>query len=990
MPTKSTHIGILAKTLLIVCTVVCVLTLSFVAFSFNLVTTRFQQLETDEARVNLERVVIDVDNSRKKLETLVGDWAPWDDTYTFVQELNREYIEKNLSEESFQTLGLNFMLFFDNSNQLVYSQFFDLDRQKASTPDTGVIYALRAIPNFFRFESPHTKKSGLVLSNSVPVLVAGAPIVTSTYDSPIRGTLVFGRYLDQTKLDQISAQTRLAVEAVPYDQTWKNFFSAPNLPHFTVDNVPHPIAYQGLNDQALRAYTVLNDLRGQPIEVFTITLERKLFQQGLAMWQEHALFLVVLGGVFILALVLLLNRIILRRLTLLSREVGHIALAGRHDLRVTVPNQDEIGTLAIGINEMLSSLQSLQILHEKNEQHLKDIIDSINCGIALVDPQDRRIISINRTGAAICGRLPEEIVGKICHQLICPHEMHCCPVLDNGESVELSERVVLHADGREIPVLKSVSRIEREEKPLLVESFINITELKKMQTELALSEAKYRQFFMEDLTGNFITSDQGILVDCNPAFAEMLGYAYPSELIGGLMQEHYFTPEKRQHLLDRLREKGKLERYEGVLRHRNGKPVYIICNLIGEFDNQGRHERTRGYIFDDTKRVLLEKEIRQAQKLEAIGTMAGGIAHDFNNILAGIMGYTEIVLRDLDEERAPKNCRNLRKILSAGERARGLIKKILTFSRQTDSERQPVSLERALEDVLQLIRVSLPSTIQVKTQVSDPPTVLADPIQIHQVFMNLCTNAGHAMKTEGGTLTITLDALHLDAAFTGRHPELTSGDYARIRIADTGKGIPAHLTECIFDPFFTTKRKGEGTGLGLSMVHGIVNAMHGLITVDSQEGSGSCFTIYLPKIKEEETMLPMKHQAIPTGHEHVVYVDDEGFLVDIGSEILRGLGYRVTGFTDSQEALDFLLGHGPEVDVVISDLTMPRLTGIELAQNLRRLSAPPPVIICTGHNEGLTLNDVARIGIHELLLKPVTVNKLAQVVRAVLDNTSSH
>jgi PAS domain S-box-containing protein len=896
------------------------------AISFNLVTTKFQHLEISEAKINLERVVNDLNNSRKKLETLVGDWAPWDDTYAFVQDLNHDFIEKNLSGESFQTLGLQFMLFFDNSNQLVYSQFFDLTRQQPATPDISVIYALRAIPNFFIFASPQTRKSGLVLSNSVPVLVAGAPIVTSTYDGPIRGTLVFGRYLDQSKLDQISAQTKLAVEAFPYDQQRQDLFAPPNLPRFTVDNVVHPVAYQVLSDQNLRAYTLVNGLRDQPIMIFAVTLERQLFQQGLAMWQEHGLFLLILGIVFILALVLLFNRIILRRLTLLSHEVGHIALAGRHDLRVTVPNQDEIGTLAIGINEMLTSLQSLQILQEKSEQHLKDIIDSINCGIMLVDAEDRRIISINRAGAAMAGQIAEEIVGRRCHQLICPREMHCCPVLDKGESVDLSERSILHADGREIPVLKSVSRIQRDEQSLLVESFINITELKKTQGQLAASEAKYRQFFEEDLTGNFISSHEGILVDCNPAFARMLGYDAPRELIGGLMQEYYFTPQNRLLLLERLLEKGKLERFEGVLRHRNGQPVYIICNLIGEFDDQGRLEHIRGYLFDDTKRVLLEKEIRQAQKLEAIGTMAGGIAHDFNNILAGIMGYAEIVLRDLDGEQAPNSCRNLRNILSAGERARGLIEKMLTFSRQTESERRPVNLGRALEDVLQLIRVSLPSTIRINPQVADAATVKADPIQIHQIFMNLCTNAGHAMKKGGGTLTITLDTLHLDADSAGRYPELVIGDYARIRIADTGKGIPAHLIERIFDPFFTTKRKGEGTGLGLSMVHGIVKAMHGLITVDSQEGCGSCFTIYLPKIDEDETMAPVEHQTIPTGHEHVVYVDDEGFLVDIGSEILRGLGYEVTGFTDSREALDYLLDHSSEVDLVIS-AALPPTTG---------------------------------------------------------------
>nr|WP_321466697.1 CHASE4 domain-containing protein [uncultured Desulfobulbus sp.] len=983
------QLGILAKTLVIVCTLVVVLSLTFLALSFWLVTTKFQGLETEEARLNMERVINELNNSCNRLETLAGDWAPWDDSYTFVQDLNRDFIEKNLGEESFKTLGINFMLFVDDSNQLVYSRFFDLAREAFTPPDTSIIFALRAIPDFFRFATPQTKNSGFLRSHSSPVLVAGAPIVTSTYSGPIRGTLVVGRYLDHSKLEEIGAQTRLSVEALPLPPENRQPLLQTNSQRSSLDQRSFAIASQVLDHQTLRVYTALNDLRDQPMGIVAVNLERKLFQQGLAMWKEHALSLVGLGLMFIFALVLLLDRIILRRLTRLNEEVASIAQAGRHDLRVSRDNQDEIGTLAEGINAMLASLQSLQMIQEKSEHHLQDIIDSVNCGIMLVDAQTREIVSINRAGAKMAGRSPEDILGQVCHRFICPRERNCCPVLDRGETVDLSEREMLHADGHTVPVLKSVSRIERDGRPLLVESFIDITALKAMESELAASEAKYRQFFEEDLTGNFISTREGTLIACNPAFAEIFGYASPADLIGGRMEHFYSSPETRKLLMERLSEKGRLDRFEGMMRQKNGQPVYIVSNLIGEFDDQGHLLRIRGYLFDDTKRMILEKEIRQAQKLEAIGTMAGGIAHDFNNILAGIMGYTEILLRDLNEEQDSKNRRNLRNILSAGERARGLIEKMLTFSRQTEGERRPVNLERILGDVLQLIRVSLPSTIEISSRITDSPTVMADPIQIHQVFMNLCTNAGHAMKAKGGTLTISLDRVELDADFTGRYPALTIGTYAEIRIEDSGKGIPEHLIERIFDPFFTTKGKGEGTGLGLSMVHGIVKAMHGLITVDSTEGKGSCFTIYLPTINEEESMTAVEHQSIPTGHEHVVYVDDEGFLVDIGSEILRGLGYRVTGFTDSQEALDYLLRHVSEVDLVISDMTMPQLTGIELAQSLHHLDGPPPVVICTGHNEGLSQQDVAHIGVRELLLKPVTVHKLAQVVRSVLDEKAS-
>jgi PAS domain S-box-containing protein len=977
--------GILTKTLLLICTLVCTLTLASILVSFNLVTEKFQQLETEEVAVELERVVRKIYHELDTLASSVADWAPWDETHTFVEQLDQAYRDRNLSETGFQTLGLNFMLFFDNDNQLVYSQFYDLERDQFTAPDTSVVFALRAQPDLFHFASTRDKKSGLLLGASTPALIAAAPITTSTYTGPVRGTLVFGRALNRAHVARIGDQTRAEVDMFPYKQTYRNLFATAKTPPFVVAAVAHPIVAQLPDKQTLRGFTLFKDLRGKPAVIFTVTKERKLFLQGLAMWRQHTFSMIALGVVFVLSLVVLLHRTILRRLTSLTGEVMRIADNGNHTCRVRVRGNDEIGELALCINGMLASLQQLQMQQQQNEQYLQEIFDSITCGIMIIDGADRRILSINRAGAALSGRPAEEMVGRICHQFVCPHELRHCPILDKGETLDLSERTLLHADGRQIPVLKSVNRISRQGKELLVESFIDISELKQAQANLAASEAKYRKFYEEDLTGDFITTPEGLLIDCNPAFARMLGYDSPAELIGSSIQKYHFMPQKRPQLLDRLREKGKLQREEGILLHLKGQPVYIISNLIGEFDDRGALTHIRGYVFDDTKRVVLEKEVRQAQKLEAIGTMAGGIAHDFNNILAGIIGYAEIVLRDLDEEQAPKICRNLRHILSAGERGRGLIDKILTFSRRTEGEQRPVNLEQVLEDALQLIRVSLPSTIAIDRHILESPTVFADPIQLHQVFMNLCTNAGHAMKEEGGTLTITLDTCHLDTDFTGRYPELTIGDYSRIQIADTGKGIPEHLLNRIFDPFFTTKKKGEGTGLGLSMVHGIVAAMHGLITVDSNAGSGTCFTIYLPQSKEEEIMTPIAHQPPPIGHEHVVYIDDQDFLVDIGTEILRGLGYRVTGFTNSREALDFVLQYPEEVDLVVSDLTMPDLTGIDLSQALQELPAPPPVIICTGHNDGLNREDVARLGIHELLLKPVTVNTLAQVVRSVLD-----
>jgi len=510
----------------------------------------------------------------------------------------------------------------------------------------------------------------------------------------------------------------------------------------------------------------------------------------------------------------------------------------------------------------------------------------------------------------------------------------------------------------------------------------------RIESEKSLRESEERFKALQDAYfGGIAIHDKGLILDCNQGLSDITGYSV-EELIGmdGLeLIGHDWRPTVMHNMLSDF---SKAYDVEGI--RKNGT-IFPLSLRGKNMPYKGRSVRVTEFRDmtewknAEEERKKLQTQLLQVQKMEAIGTMAGGIAHDFNNILAGIIGYAEIVLRNLSGEQNQENQQYVRNILIAGERARGLIQKILTFSRQTETERRPLRVQRAISEVLQLIRVSLPSTISIEHHFDSQATVLADPIQLHQVFMNLCANAGHEMKEHGGTLTITMDDVFLDTDFTNRYPEITIGKYVRIELADTGKGIHPKLLERIFEPFFTTKKIGEGTGMGLSMVHGIIRDMHGLIIVESQEGRGTRFTIYLPITDEEEVIAAVEPEPIPVGNEHVVYVDDEQFLVEIGSEILRGLGYQVTGFTHSDEALQYLVEHSPEVDVVISDMTMPKLTGLELAHNLHQFDARLPVIICTGHNEGLSQRDIASMGIHAILLKPVTVNKLAVAVRDVLD-----
>ena len=385
--------------------------------------------------------------------------------------------------------------------------------------------------------------------------------------------------------------------------------------------------------------------------------------------------------------------------------------------------------------------------------------------------------------------------------------------------------------------------------------------------------------------------------------------------------------------------------------------------------------------------LRIQAQLQQTQKMEAIGTLAGGIAHDFNNILSAVIGYTEIALTDIGGNSLIE--RNLQQVLKAGYRARDLVKQILTFSRQTDREFKPVHLERILQETHRLLRASLPSTISIFQEIHSKAAAMADPTQIHQVVMNLCTNAAHSMRETGGVLRLSLDDVLVDEPMVESHTELVTGPYMRLTVEDTGHGMGPKLLNRIFDPFFTTKDRGEGTGMGLAVVLGIVKSHGGIITVESEVGKGSIFEILLPAIMCEIDGKDTGTPALPTGFESILFVDDEMALVDLGAQILKRLGYQVTTRTSSIEALELFIQDPGRFDLVISDTTMPNLTGDSLAQKMLSIRPDLPVILCTGYSERMSRDRAAEMGIAAFVLKPIVMSELATTVRQALDESDA-
>ncbi|MFC1862541.1 ATP-binding protein [Thermodesulfobacteriota bacterium] len=510
-------------------------------------------------------------------------------------------------------------------------------------------------------------------------------------------------------------------------------------------------------------------------------------------------------------------------------------------------------------------------------------------------------------------------------------------------------------------------------------------ETKLANEALKKEETKFRILVEESPLGIALVSADGRYKYLNPKFIEIFGYdltdipnsrewfkkAYPdlkyrekiiSELIdfnsqpaGGISFNRVFTT-----------------------RSKDGAEKEILFRVI-------RLETNDWLIFyeDISNKKVMEEQLTQAGKMEAIGTLAGGIAHDFNNILSGIIGYTELSL--MDTEIGPSTQQNLRNVINAGERAKSLVKQILTFSRHSQRELKPLKMKLVIKEALNLVRSTLPTNIMIEQDINSESLIMGDSSEIHQIIMNLCTNAKHAISEIGGTIYVSLNNIEEDEISTTLSNELSCSEYLELKIRDTGKGIDPSYIGRIFDPFFTTKETGKGTGMGLSVVHGIIKRYKGTITVQSIPGKGACFLIFLPVIESDHDEKSAPKEPLKTGSERVLFVDDEGFQVDFGKQLLERIGYKVVTRTSSLEALALFKKHPYEFDLIITDMNMPNLTGVGLSEEVIKIRPDIPIILCTGFSDMITKEQAFQLGIKAFLMKPAAISEFADTIRKVLD-----
>ena len=673
------------------------------------------------------------------------------------------------------------------------------------------------------------------------------------------------------------------------------------------------------------------------------------------------------------------------------RKNGQIGV-GLMSARVLRLNQEDvILSITRDITERKQVEDELRESENKYSQLVESLTDAILVWsgehIIYANPTALKLFRANQAG---------DLIGKRYLDFVHPDDR-----LESVERIKKSKNenwIAPHREHRMITADGQVIHVESTGVPIQCQGqiqhfgiFSDITERKQVEEKLRETENKYRDLADSLPQVIFEVDLNGTLTYINHNAYVLFGYTQEEIAKGFNVLEAFIPEDKERVALDiMLNIQGqKLGRQEYTAVRKDGTrfPVSVHANRVLRGQTA---TGVRGILIDLTATKLAEEEkkrleiqLQQAQKMEAIGALAGGIAHDFNNILSAIIGYTELAMLN---EGAEHCTAELKEALIAANRAKDLVKQILAFSRQTDEDRMPVRVALVAKEAVKFLRATIPATIEIKTRLDEKSgAVLANSVELHQIIMNLCTNAQHAIGEQAGILEVEVKNAEIDLAQKNAVIDLEIGSYVKLSVRDTGYGMGADTIKRIFDPYFTTKEKGVGTGLGLAVVHGIVKKCGGAIRVESELGKGTTFHIYLPKADMTASIKAEQPKTIEGGSERILFVDDEKMLVDIGQQALQRLGYDVVSRTSPIEALELFKAKPDFFDLVITDKTMPGITGDVLAKELMSIRPNLPVIICTGYSQTIDHERAKQIGIKAFVMKPILINEIAAAIRRVLD-----
>ena len=639
---------------------------------------------------------------------------------------------------------------------------------------------------------------------------------------------------------------------------------------------------------------------------------------------------------------------------------------------------------------------------KESEQWFKTTLTSIGDGVITTDMQGC-VTFMNRVAEELTGWPIKDAKGKpiteifhiINEDTLEPVENPVTKVIETGLIIGLANHTLLISrDGRRMPIKDSGAPIvlDDAESVGVVLVFQDDTSARQGERKLRESEDRFRKLFDSAPLPYQSLNEEGLILDVNQTWLDVLGYQ--KDEVQGRFFGDFLHPSWKEHFainFPKFRAVGEVLGVQFEMRRKDGS--FLTVQFDGKIgtDMTGNFIQTHCVFRDISEELRLQKQLkeqedslRQHQKLEAIGTLAGGIAHDFNNILSAIVGFTELSLDEVAGDTMLHD--NLKEVFSASMRARDLVKQILVFSKKGDEVKQVVDTIPLIKDAVSMLRSTIPSNIEIKLDIAAPSLiVLANTTQLHQVLINLVTNGVHAIKNSG-KITISADTISLSKNQPKPAIDLSPGDYAKISVSDTGSGIKKEHLNSIFDPYFSTKTPDKGSGLGLSVVHGIIKSHGGGITVSSEVNVGTIFTLYLPLSSQRQHSLSSQESEKTTrGSEHILVVDDETAIAHIHTRHLNSLGYQVTAMTSSTDALASFRENPGQFDLVITDMTMPKMTGTELSRSIKNIRPDIPIILCTGFSEDIEREQELPSQLDALLMKPVGKNQLIQKIRELLD-----
>jgi len=894
----------------------------------------FSSIEEREARANVERVLNAVSVESARITTLALDYADWDDSYRFVREGNGEFIRKNLSDENFDKLGMNLIMYVDTGGKWVFARCFDLEKKtQAPFPDSLRAVLVHGTP-LLRHRHLESAHAGLLALSEGILLISSVPILTSDYHGPIRGSLLMGRFLNSSEIRRIASITKLSLQFFTLKDARLNVppavFAAGGIPHLRITGAG-----------TLSGFQLLTDVFGRPAVVVRVDTPRTTYRQGV-----RTVFYFVLWFAAFCILTAVLADLFGRKLVAINRK------GEESGMRFRLLFENSLDAIIIGAPDgsILDANPEACRIFGRSADEIRQLGRD-----GLFDPSDHRFVAAQNI-LSTSGRFAGEVTA----------------VRKDGTPFPADISSVVFRDSRGSEQMSSIIR--------------DITGRKEAESELRESRGRY-QAIVEGFEGLIYICDRDMRIEfMSRRLQERIG----RDATGEICHEALFELGDICDWCDGGRVfQGETVQCE-VQNPRDDRWYHVVSSPIAHGDGVISKQSMLTDITESKRaareRAELEAQLRQAQKMEAVGQLAGGVAHDFNNILSAVIGFgtlMEMAMKPDDPNRL-----HLEQILSATNRATQLIHGLLAFSRKQLIDLQPTDLNRVVRDIEKILVRLITEDIELRVLLADHDlTVLLDAGQIDQVLLNLVANARDAMPG-GGELTIATGEGVLPPELHGTFGARPDARYALLTVGDSGSGMDSAIRERIFEPFFTTKEVGKGTGLGLSMVYGIVKQHNGFITVSSEKGHGTAFTIYLPL---SQTRLPATETAESNpidihGTETVLVVEDDPAVRSLNRAILETFGYRVIEAVDGDDALDRFRSYRDDIRVIVMDVVMPKMNGRKTYAEICRIRPDVKVLFVSGYASDVLMDKGIGTDSFHFIPKPLKPLDLVKKIRAVLDS----